>query len=68
MEEKIIKDYGWCTVFEINNVHFIRFDEGGVAVNMRTYKITREQAEEVAKSEELAEKLAFEVQKKPPTT
>ena len=66
MDEKIIKDYGWCKVIKKNTDFFMTFDAGQIVIEMKTYKITEAQAEEACKSEEVAEKIAFEIQKNPP--
>ena len=42
---KILKDYGWCQIIQQNNEYIIRYDGGGVIVQMKEIKVNRIQAE-----------------------
>jgi hypothetical protein len=62
MDKLILKDYGWCKIYFLNQKYFICFDEGQIAVKMNSYQISENQAKEAIRDELMAEKVAFEVQ------
>lgn len=60
---KVLKDYGWCQLLERDNDYIIRYDKGGIAVNMVEAALTIEQAQSALVNEFEAEKLVIELEK-----
>ena len=44
MEQEVLKDYGWCQVIKKGTNYYLKFDKGGVVIQMATYKISESQA------------------------
>lgn len=61
--DSLLKDYGWCQIFERDNKYIIRYDKGGIAVNMVEVILTIEQAHRALVNQFEAEKLVIELQK-----
>ena len=61
MSVNILQDYGWCQVIERDGKYFVVHDVGGVVVQMREDKVTREQAELAAKDEKFAQRITMEI-------
>lgn len=64
MRERIIKDYGWCKISTLEDDYYMSFDEGGVAVKMNGYKISKDDALIAIENEEEAERIARQIQSK----
>ena len=41
----VLKDYGWCQIIQRSNEYIIRYDGGGIVVQMKEIKINKTQAE-----------------------
>lgn len=68
MTKEILKDYGWCQVIRKESEYFLRFDKGGIAIKMTTYKISESEANisisNEIKAEEIAKTLLIDKSKK----
>lgn len=62
--ERVLKNYGWCKVFERNGEYYLSHDVGGVAIQMKEDKVSKEDAELSAKDEKYAERITIELIKK----
>ncbi|HTH54585.1 MAG TPA: hypothetical protein VL728_00980 [Cyclobacteriaceae bacterium] len=64
MNEKILKDYGWCQVIQRDNKFIIRYDAGGIAVKMVENEISKEEAEKALVDQLKAEEIVLVIQRK----
>ena len=61
--DSVLKDYGWCQILQRDNQYIIRYDKGGVAVNMIEATVTIEQAQLALANQFEAEKLVIQLEK-----
>lgn len=62
--DTILKDYGWCQIIERHNKYIIRYDKGGIAVQMVENEISKEEADKALFNQIEAEKIIIEIQKR----
>ena len=60
----VLKDYGWCQILQRDEEYVIRYDRGGIAVNMVEANLSIEEAQRALANELEAEKLVIELQKR----
>ena len=60
----VLKDYGWCQILQRDNEYIIRYDQGGIAVNMTEVTISKEQALRAIANQFEAESIVIHLQKK----
>ena len=63
MNDKILKDYGWCQVIQRNENYVIRFDIGGIAIQMIEESINKTQVDKALVDQYEAEKVVREILK-----
>lgn len=63
MNTNILQDYGWCQVIVRDGKYFVVHDVGGVAVQMREDRITKEQAELASNNEKSAQEITMQILK-----
>ena len=63
MNDKILKDYGWCQVIQRGTGYIIRYDDGGIAIHMIEEKINKFQANKALINQYEAEKVVKEILK-----
>lgn len=63
MSEIILKDYGWCQITNRHDKYYIRYDKGGIAVEMVENEVSKNEADRALVSQEEAEKIVIQIQK-----
>jgi hypothetical protein len=61
MNEKILKDYGWCQIIQRETEYIIRYDGGGIAIHMMNEKISKSQADKALINQYEAEQIVKEI-------
>ena len=63
MNDKILKDYGWCQVIQRDTNYVIRYDGGGITIQMMEENINKTQADKALINQYEAEKVVKEILK-----
>lgn len=61
MREKILEDYGWCQIIQHDDNYLIRYDVGGIAIQMIEESIDKVQAEKALINQYEAEIVVKEI-------
>ena len=64
VEEIILKDYGWCQVIQRFGKYFIKYDAGGIVVQMREMEVNKKKANIAMKNQIKAEEIIKEMLQK----
>ncbi len=63
-KNEVLADYGWCQVIKRDNIYIIRYDKGGIAVQMDEIEVTEIEATKALINQIEAEKVVIDIQKR----
>lgn len=61
---EVLEDYGWCQIIKRDNIYILRYDIGGIAVQMDEIVITEIEATKALINQIEAEKVVIDIQKR----
>lgn len=56
-DEFVLEDYGWCQIIQRSDKYYIKYDAGGIVIQMKEIEVNKEQVNRAMESQIEAENI-----------